>query len=89
MQILLDTFADETDGPQAQDDETITTDSDDVDVSQDNNNDHMSDVQISSKALLTSHSLVDVCLRHVCKYIKAIACYQNLKYHSIYAILDI
>ena len=41
MQILSDTFADETDGPQAQDDETITTDSDDVDVSQDNNNDHM------------------------------------------------
>ena len=78
MQILLDTFADEKNGPQAQDDETITTDSDDLDVSQDNNNDNMSDFQISSKALLALHSLVDPCLQHICKYIKAIACYQDL-----------
>ena len=109
MQILLDTFADETNdghghGHAGEDlmptdveapTEDVETPAEDVEMlaedveapaeddeapskhdeasSEDDEapaeeDDHEIVIQISSKALLVSHSLVDVCLRHVCEY---------------------
>ncbi|CAB3990569.1 Hypothetical predicted protein [Paramuricea clavata] len=102
MQILLDTFADETNdgyghGHTGEDlmptdvetpTEDVQTLAEDVEApaeddeapsehdepsSEDDEapaeeDDHENVIQISSKALLDSHSLVDVCLRHVCSF---------------------
>ena len=69
MQILLDTFNDEMDTCSEPDpvvDDLISTDGE-VPPTQEDDDGNQSNHEISSAALLASHSLVDVCLRHVCK----------------------
>ena len=67
MQILLDTFTDTTDTCSEHDpvDDSISTDGETP--AQEDGNENQSKLEISSAALLASHSLVDVGLRHVCK----------------------
>ena len=70
MQILLDVFADKNVEQQEVEESNGTTSNNEmVGDESDDGSESQLNRQISSNALLASHSLVDVCLQHVCKYI--------------------